>query len=104
MKALERAKIQTPGLRSTAFWIRPASSLEIFSDSFCVLSPARTSIDGSPLLSGVSCSQNRIKSTPIAPAIAAPKNPHCHPAAPTNRLTKTNDNPSPKLWDALKNP
>ncbi len=45
-----------------------------------------------------------IRTTPNTPARAALKKPHCQPASETIRLTNMKDNPSPKLWLALKNP
>ena len=111
MNALDRARIHTPELRRTAFWIFLVSAALASADSadscaagFFVSSPESSSMDGSPLLSGVSCSQNKIRSTPRRPAQAAPKKPHFQPKAATMEPTNMNERPSPMLCEALKNP
>ena len=117
MKALARARIHTPGFLRTARWMRDVSFLAASmasglcclaafwaSSSSWVISPESTSMGARPLLSGVSCSQNNTRTTPKAPATAAPKNPHCHPNAETNRPTNRKERNSPKLWLAEKKP
>ena len=63
-----------------------------------------SSIDGSPLLSGVSCIIKRMMTMPIVPAMAAPKKPHCQPEAATIAPTKMKESHSPMLWLAEKKP
>ena len=91
MNALAAASTHTAGVLSTCFCI---SAVECFSVS-AGRSFARASTHGSPFASGVS---------PIAPAVADPKNPACHPASDTIDPTNRNEKNSPRLWLAEKNP
>ena len=114
MNAEESARIQTPGFLMTALCICLVNSLWSAlallaaalsaSSSSRLFSPARSSIGSRPLLSGVSWRKSRMRTIPMMPAMAAPKNPHFQPNAATMDPTKTNDNPSPILCEALKNP
>ena len=97
MNALAAARIHTAGVRNTCF----------FTDNSCPVagsSCASVSTGGSPFDSGVSWSISSTMTTPMAPAIADPKNPACQPAIETMLPTKMKEKNSPRLWLAEKNP